>query len=795
MNKLNIKFYIFVAMVISAVPIFSAVPAGSPYDTQVPEFFLEDRVNDELSMPSFLLCFMKNMAADKVIQATGETTTYLAMVDEEGCDGGAQVSSGPQDTSKAAATAAKGAEAATSYQPVDVTVSQASSTDPMIVKAWLKMEQDGLPVHVYIYGSATKGVSDTLPYGEFSFNYTLILPTLSNAILQKGQMSSSGSSLLWSEIGLHGEGYETIRAKLNYDTSVSGNGVLEYIDDEEDDSVVAGYAYDADNFCRKVLQANGADVTEPEFCFFTDEAKGKKEVFNYGLYDPITGDNFDLSGQIGFGLTYTDGSEVKYGWADNNGVHFGEDGNFFADGKTFTVADGSSSIDGETVSLDIIFGKLERFDNTLISLDSLKGLKANTYLSDRVANTFTGITEGSHVGTWDGAKFVVTAKFDCQNDRCAIYPLATAVNLSVADWIGASGDNDLDQINAWIDGFGEVQISEAAMQAPTSSLVTFTLGSQVNPEDFPATLYCFAECMNSSKVAAGVVAIGDGATPDYGSQYVLGNKWGIPAADLVTYTLNTTTKAYGSGDGDIVVGAVSSGLSDQMSAQGWSQSLSTGPLVTDASALACTEWGPNYDYCYKNIVNGSITTYYRWRTSHRPWDQTKRLLDASNNPVVFAQPLNLYFKAPDDSAAYGEFAGKESRVEFGGGTRLWGIPGRCLNTNTGVFVEECRINGTNDSDGYWPWIDLFKIPKNETTGRLYTGRDQTGSYYLSAPIEGAVLLGLNDAAKGTLTLGVTSDLPTVTILDVSPSGGANFIGPFPTRAAKATIIAGELIGD
>ena len=53
MNKLNIKFYIFVAMVISAAPIFSAVPAGSPYDTQVPEFFLEDRVNDELSMPSF----------------------------------------------------------------------------------------------------------------------------------------------------------------------------------------------------------------------------------------------------------------------------------------------------------------------------------------------------------------------------------------------------------------------------------------------------------------------------------------------------------------------------------------------------------------------------------------------------------------------------------------------------------------------------------------------------------------------------------------------------------------------
>jgi len=42
---------------------------------------------------------------------------------------------------------------------------------------------------------------------------------------------------------------------------------------------------------------------------------------------------------------------------------------------------------------------------------------------------------------------------------------------------------------------------------------------------------------------------------------------------------------------------------------------------------------------------------------------------------------------------------------------------------------------------------------------------------------------------------VVSDLPNVTILDVSPSGGANFIGPFPTRAAKATVIAGELIGD
>mgnify|MGYP003687345937 CR=1 FL=1 len=90
--------------------------------------------------------------------------------------------------------------------------------------------------------------------------------------------------------------------------------------------------------------------------------------------------------------------------------------------------------------------------------------------------------------------------------------------------------------------------------------------------------------------------------------------------------------------------------------------------------------------------------------------------------------------------------------------------------------------------------DRFKIPKNETTGLLYTGRAQTGTSYLAAQNEGAVFLGLNAAAIGSLTLGTVAQLPTAAPTNVGPNGGANFIGAEPTQPSTATIRAGEKVG-
>ena len=168
-------------------------------------------------------------------------------------------------------------------------------------------------------------------------------------------------------------------------------------------------------------------------------------------------------------------------------------------------------------------------------------------------------------------------------------------------------------------------------------------------------------------------------------------------------------------------------------------------------------------------------------------------MDTSNNAISFTPPEILYFTAPDDSSQYGEFAGKEIMLEFNGGSDLWGIPGRCLNKTTGTFTDNCYVNGSDGDDGYWPWVDMFRIPKNESTGRLYTGTGQSGSYYLVAPNEGLVFLGLNASARGTLTLGDVSSLPSTAPTNIGPNGGANFIGAEPTQPSTPSVRAGVKI--
>ena len=88
---------------------------------------------------------------------------------------------------------------------------------------------------------------------------------------------------------------------------------------------------------------------------------------------------------------------------------------------------------------------------------------------------------------------------------------------------------------------------------------------------------------------------------------------------------------------------------------------------------------------------------------------------------------------------------------------------------------------------------MFRIPKNETSGLLYTGAGQTGTSYLVAPNEGLVFLGLNASAKGTLTLGDVTDLPSTALTNVGPNGGANYIGAEPTQPSTPSIRAGEKI--
>ena len=759
----------------------SAVPANSAYSLQEGQFFMSDDLQDNLTMPSFLLCFMTQLAADQM--AGPSSVTYLALVDEASCDANSQVAQGAQVESKAAAASAKAGAASIAYTKVTVNVSQASGNDPMVVKAWVPVDQDGTATTVYTYGSVTAPVSDSAPYGEFSFNYTGYIPGAGVDFI-KGRMSASGSQILWYEEFYDNESEQWFdgKATINLGSGTSGNGAVQYAGEAGLD--VAAYAYTADNFCRQVKLRNGSSISQDEVCFFTDEAKGKKEVFNYSLYDSSTGDLHDLSSG-GFGIKYTSGGTTKYGFADFNGVHFDETtSKGLSDGQTFSVSDPSNSRNGDTVTLDIISSSLRKITQSKVSLNSLDGVRINAFLDSNsdVANLST---TGEYNMSYDSTnnRFVATKRDGTL--------LGSALNFSVSEMLAASGNNKIWWVSGWVPGVGNVNISRDALAAPSSSLVTKQTDERVLIGDMPATLYCLENCPGYTAIEAAKNRIAADQSPAsvYG-----GVGFGGSSSDFVEYTLNNSTNNYADGDGDISMGSVSSSLYTKLDSSNLGYGIYSGPMVTSKSTLTCPS-GNGVDYCGIPIWEGDVTTFYQLETGHKPWHQSRRLLDASNNAISFTPPQNLYFTAPNDSTQYGEFADKEIKVEFNGGSDLWGIPGRCLNKSTGVFTDNCNVNGSNGDDGYWPWVDMFRIPKNETTGRLYTGTGQSGSYYLVAPNEGLVFLGLNTSAKGTLTLGDVTSLPSTAPTNIGPNGGANYIGAEPTQPSTPSIRAGVKISN
>ncbi len=759
----------------------SAVPANSAYSLQEGQFFMSDDLQDNLTMPSFLLCFMTQLAADQM--AGPSSVTYLALVDEASCDANSQVAQGAQVESKAAAASAKAGAASIAYTKVTVNVSQASGNDPMVVKAWVPVDQDGTATTVYTYGSVTAPVSDSAPYGEFSFNYTGYIPGAGVDFI-KGKMSASGSQILWYEEFYDNESEQWYdgKATINLGSGTSGNGAVQYVGEAGLD--VAAYAYTADNFCRQVKLRNGSSISQDEACFFTDEAKGKKEVFNYSLYDSSTGDLHDLSSG-GFGIKYTSGGTTKYGFADFNGVHFDETtSKGLSDGQTFTVADPSNSRNGDSVTLDIISSSLRKITQSKVSLNSLDGVRINAFLDSNsdVANLST---TGEYNMSYDSTnnRFVATKRDGTL--------LGSALNFSVSEMLAASGNNKIWWVSGWVPGVGNVNISRDALAAPSSTLVTKQTDERVLIGDMPATLYCLENCPGYTAIEAAKNKIAADESPStvYG-----GVGFGGSSSDFVEYTLNNSTNNYADGDGDISMGSVSSSLYTKLDSSNLGYGIYSGPMVTSKSTLTCPS-GNGVDYCGIPIWEGDVTTFYQLETGHKPWHQSRRMLDASNNAISFTPPQNLYFTAPNDSTQYGEFAEKEIKVEFNGGSDLWGIPGRCLNKSTGAFTDNCNINGSNGDDGYWPWVDMFRIPKNETTGRLYTGTGQSGSYYLVAPNEGLVFLGLNTSAKGTLTLGDVTSLPSTAPTNIGPNGGANYIGAEPTQPSTPSIRAGVKISN
>jgi len=773
---------LFLGLVFS-LGITAEVPSDSDYAKHSPYFSLSDQVNDTLGQPRMILCFMSKLRPD--LMATKSGQEYLALVNQAACDEAAQVSSGPQSSGGAASSSSNSQSTAISYTEVVVNAKRASTADPMIVKAWVPNDDENSSegMMIYTYTEATAGVSEDAPFGEFLMRFTgTTLETSTDFFL--GYLQASGSQLTYSEEFTDPQSGQTLASKavINLGDGDTGNGAVSgYNVDYETGSVSTRtdvFAYNETIFCRKKVVQNGSTIDDaPEQCFLTDEAKGTKEVFGYFLFDSETGTKFDLPSK-GFRVKYNN----LYGFADGYGLHFdNETSNALTSGLTVVRDDDDASVNGLEYTTYFLGGKLIKKEVLKKTLASLSGLNFVAFLNSDQSLGISQPAEYKMNYNAENDTFTLTHTNYCGDSGCFDRALDSEISFTSSAYVS---DATRWGIFGYMPGIGGLGISVDAMRSPNTALVTQEVEYDVSPANFPTKLYCVENCPTYTEINELTTALGQGSQAPNNGPYTNYNSFGVSASQVVTYTVNPETNVYSAGDGgDAVFGTLSTEVSQALSYSQFGFGAYSGALVTSLSELTCDIDG--YDYCTSPVYSGAVSEYYQWVTGPDRWNQFRGLKDPDGRIVSFSRPLNVYFNAPNDADRFQEYAGKELRLQFGGGEQLWGIPGGCVYD--GTFTEDC----TNpDTGGYLPWVSKFVIRPSETTGRLYKNSGGAGDYYLTKPAFGIVILKKDSSYVGTLELGLVDDLPSLDIVNIGPNGGTNFIGLSPSKPSTVSVVHG-----
>ncbi len=195
--------------------------------------------------------------------------------------------------------------------------------------------------------------------------------------------------------------------------------------------------------------------------------------------------------------------------------------------------------------------------------------------------------------------------------------------------------------------------------------------------------------------------------------------------------------------------------------------VTSGPLfdagdATVQSALEC-DFDATSTCGWETWSNFSV--FYTWETGPNDWNKFTALKDGSNNYLTFDPPIQVKYTHTGDGYSNATFY-----LEYGGFGDLWGIPGKCVDFDTGAD-SECGPNTR--------WIPEFSIADgSEVTAG--------GTSYLVKAMEKEQRMQsveLSNCSSMTLT---TYSLPDISLWE-DPD-----IGTEPTVDAAPAVIGGVL---
>ena len=750
-----------------------AAPNAGAYITDPQSEYTADQATEELKQPSSILCFISNTRPDAMVNQGN----YVALVNGDKCDNEGQSSS-----SNSTNTGSKGT---TSYTPVSLTVTRASSTAPQIIKGHVDLLEDegNYSLPIYIHMTQSEAGSAAAPNGVLTFNYAAALTSSTTingvtlpagSMVVRGRIATSASGIEYAEKGGMGSGQTNdVRLYVN-GNQTTGSGAIsaDYNGTSEDASFIFGY--NATYFCRSGTEhdSNGAAVNIAEKCFKRSKDDAIKSVWRYGVYN-ADGSRFDLASP---GFSVKDGNG-DWGYASYWGIWFR---NPPANGASITHAK-----NGTAYTVQRGGGRLMKISRVRKTLDEIKNNKFNFYNS----RAGTGLSANTNYEAyWDASaqKFKIVGSQSCGSSGCftsVINPPIAATALQVA----ANNSPDSNAANTW--GLWGWSQSLGSLSIPASTLNASSPGSEPNgiryltetlvkPGDttVPTSLKCVQDCPTAVRMTAFVLNPSNDPSVTSPFDATTINQWSGVATPLTytwtpsTYQLKDTTSAEIS---SALFANITSANKTLLEKTNFNWGIRSGALVdaagthfTSGGAMDCDGSGGGTNYC--DYKASDLDEYYRFETGVQDWNTAVFLKNSNGSIVSFSSPIEASFQVPNESA-YGQYAGALMNLQFQGFGDLHGIPGRCVNPYTNVEAS---------CDADTKWFPAFSI----ADGTAIT-IDGSTKYvkWLDRELRFAPVAG--SASSLGVTLGAASSLPAA-ITSTSCSDSTDTANPCNSSSAN-----------
>jgi hypothetical protein len=755
-------------------------PADSAYFTDPQNSQVQDATSQTIGQVNMITCVMSAMRPDALVNQG----PYNALIDQNVCDASKQ-------SSTASSGGASGATQAPKYMTAVVNSTRASNTDPMLVSAWISIQQQDTPVTVFAHISATAAPSTDNPYGQFRLDYCGKPAGGSGACMMNGYMEAANGKLTYYETdqgGGNGGGGQVTALQLSSVGTTSGSGSVDVTQSFNGQAQTQSYnfAYDQSYYYRQdgsnAFQCFSRDAGDPATAY---------SVWQYGLYDSTTGAEVTLNS--GFPIQYTVSGNKYQGYVGFYGLSSQPGAPAPVSGATVQKVDyQSGGATSATYTLESNNGNLARFTRQTTTLKQIDQLPLQVFVGNV---TGSGLPDANtqYVVIWDetSQQFLATGEMQCGQNGCQTGALTGGQSsIAVAPSFWASSG-----LQGWSQSLGGgsvfVALNNAGSPLDTTSVIYYTQ-DLVYPDDgnLPATLYCVSNCPTATSLQSYFTQTsGNPVTSPYAGgtfqQYQ-------PIATPVSYQLSGNVLV--GGDGNPVIYADATAYQQY---QQYQNGVMSGHLVANLSDAQCGT-DPNTSqpqYCDWKVSSAPV--YYQWQTGPNSWNHFSALKDANNNFVRFDAPINVSFVVPANVSGgmpYGNYAGTTMILQYGGFGNLWGIPGACVSSVTNQPIP------CNDPSGTAIYISAFQIPYDPSASpqRGVVTRTSGGvtTQYLVKWLNRQILFARKPTTACTNDGLVTSNaaLPDQSGLqDPSSSSSAVYNGVEPTVTTAPRVIQGQVM--